>query len=132
LRDDPEDTAFWSRRPYLFLVNLVLMGLAAGIIGFVAGALFGEATALEHFSRDKRTKVSTLLEDPRYAGLKADLHASTYVPLSGKVDSEQMKIRLQERLRFLFGDAESRKMIQAVEVKPGAPNESKAMPSPAE
>lgn len=126
MRADPDDPSYWPRRPYLYLANLVLMGAAAGIFGFVLGTLFGESTAMEHSARKKQSRLRPVLEEPAYKKLRSD-PGQLVVTVTGTVDSEQTKNRLHEKLRFLFGEDEARIMTQAIEVGPGAANE----PAPA-
>jgi hypothetical protein len=109
----PQSTVM--RRP-LILVTLVAAAACAGAIGFAAGAVVGALQLYQQLTDAKLAKIRPVLREPQFAGITAEYSSAAQVYLVGKVESEQAYKALEDKMRFLFGDDESRLMLEHVEV----------------
>jgi hypothetical protein len=103
-------------RRVLGLVAILAAIACGGAIGFVVGAVVGQLQLYQQSTDAKLAKIRPVLRDQRFAGVDAEYSSAAQVYLTGRVGSEQAYKALEERMRFLSGDEETRFMMGNVEV----------------
>lgn len=106
-----------SRLRHAFGFVAVVVAIAGGgAIGFVVGAVVGQSQLYRQSTDAKLAKIRPVLKDQRFEGVVADYSSAAQVYLIGKVGSGQAYKALAEKLRFLFGDEETKFMMGNIQV----------------
>lgn len=106
-----------SRSRRLVVLMLLLGGMAgSGVVGFLAGAVVGQAQLYRLRGEESISRVQPVLRDRAFRAVQAEATSDGQLVLLGTVASQEDHARLLERLRFLFGDEEARHLAADVDV----------------
>ncbi len=105
----------WMRRVLVIVAILAAIAFA-GVIGFVAGTVIGQAQVYWQYTDAKLAKIRPVLREREFARVNAEYSSLAHVSLIGTVGSEQAYKALLERMRSLFGDEQARVLMANVEV----------------
>lgn len=118
--DGPRPVGMWF---FLVLVTVLTATTCGGVVGFVAGGLIGEMRTYQNLADAKLAKIRPVLQEPQFAGVEADVWcagedyltgAAADVYLTGEVDSERTREKLEARMQRLFGEEEAKYLLLSV------------------
>lgn len=118
---EADDLMPGSQRSFPVKLVLGFFGVLAtilfvGVTTFVVGEIIGQELLYRRWTSEKLAKIWPVLQEPQFAALNAESSSAAQVYLNGTVPSEKAYKTLEDRIRFLFGDAEAKFMMGNVSV----------------
>jgi len=112
----PGSQRSFSVKRGLGILGVIATLLVVGVITFVVGAIIGQLQLYQNWTEEKIAKVRPILQEPQFAGINVEYSSAAQVYLSGALPSEKSYKKLEEQIRFLYGNEEAKFMMSNVSV----------------